>query len=351
MDELAHEVEHAVARPGLLPEIGGRVALARGRHGRIAGAAELALVEGQEARLRTGELGGDVDQVGVHGEVREAAAVGEERLARVAVGLVLADRVLDVLAVERVLELGGEDRDAVQEQHQVEALLVLRAVADLAHDGEQVRRVQPPRLLVEPARGTEVGEPELAARVLDAVAQHVERAAPLDLGGEALQELLLHRRAVVLLELLPLLRLRGEDEVHHVARQQAERAVVVLRLALAVAARRRVAVGRRRLADSGRVAGASVGAVLEQPALDRLLEGALGDLDGSCDLLPHVDLARHRGGDEGGAEFLERSMASRTLATSASILARLVARGRRRWLLARLVGGSGDQQGCRSSAC
>jgi hypothetical protein len=85
----------------------------------------LPLVEGQEARLGPGELRGDVDQVRVHREVREAAAVGEERLARVAVGLVLADRVLDVLAVERVLQLGGEDRDAVQEEHQVEALLVL----------------------------------------------------------------------------------------------------------------------------------------------------------------------------------------------------------------------------------
>jgi len=41
--------------------------------------------------------------------VREAAAVGEQRLAWVAVGLVLTDRVLNVLGVEWVLELGGED--------------------------------------------------------------------------------------------------------------------------------------------------------------------------------------------------------------------------------------------------
>ena len=89
------------------------------------------------------------------------------------------------------------------------------------------------------------------------------------------EELLLHRRAVVLGELLPLPGLGGEHEVHDVARQEAERAVVVLGAPLAVAARRRIAPGRRHLADAGRVSGAGVGAVLEQRALDGFLEGAL----------------------------------------------------------------------------
>ena len=171
VDELAHQVEHTVARPGLLPEIGGGVAVLCRGHGRIAGAAEAAPVEGQEASLRPGQVGGDVDQLGVDREVREAPAVGEQRLARVAVGLVLPDRVLDGLAGERVLELGGEDGDAVEEQHHVEALLVPGAVPDLAGDREEVGGVQPPRFLVEPARGTEVREPERAAHVLHAAAQ------------------------------------------------------------------------------------------------------------------------------------------------------------------------------------
>ena len=45
----------------------------------------------------------------------EATTVGEERLARVSVVSVLPDRVFDILPVERVLELGREDGDAVQE--------------------------------------------------------------------------------------------------------------------------------------------------------------------------------------------------------------------------------------------
>ena len=122
-------------------------------------------------------MGGDVDLVGVHGEVPEAAAVGQQRLAGVAVGPVLADRVVDGLAAERVLQLRGEQGDAVQEQHEVEALLVLGAVADLAGNGEEVRRVQPPRLLVEPAGRGEIGEPEAAAHVLHPGPQHVEGTA------------------------------------------------------------------------------------------------------------------------------------------------------------------------------
>src|SRR5687767_9053817 len=100
--------------------------------------------------------------------------------------------------------------------------------------------MHPPRLLIEPARGTEVSKSELAARIFDSVAEHVERSSPLNFGGQTLEELFAYGRAVVLLELLPFLWLRGEDEIHRVAWQQAEGAVVVLRLALAIAAWRRV---------------------------------------------------------------------------------------------------------------
>ena len=102
--------------------------------------------------------------------------------------------------------------------------------------------MEPLRLLVEPARRAEVGELELAAGILDAVAQHVERAAPLDLGGKALEELLAHRRAVMLLELLPFLGLRCENEIDDVARQETECAVVVLGMALAITAGMHIAV-------------------------------------------------------------------------------------------------------------
>src|SRR5690606_22698943 len=145
------------------------------------------------------------------------------------------------------------------------------------------------------------------------------RPSPADLGGEPPEELLPHRRAVVLLELFPFLRLRGEDEVHDIARQEAERAVVVFGLAPAVAAGQVVTVGRRGLADRRRVARAGAGAVLQRRALDRLLKGAFGDLgahgtSSRSSILPvtAAEISAVR-------SSLRRSMASRILAMRASI--------------------------------
>ena len=160
VDELAHEVEHAVARPGLFPEIGGGVARPGRGYGRIAGPAEPAPIEGKEAGLAAREVSRDVDQLRVDGEMGETPTVGEERFARIAIGLVLPDRVLDGLPGQRILELGREDGNAVQEEHEIEAILVLAAVPDLTGDCEEVRPMEPPHLLVEPARGAKVREPE-----------------------------------------------------------------------------------------------------------------------------------------------------------------------------------------------
>ncbi len=280
MDELAPQVEDAVARPGLFPEIGGGVPGLRGRHRRVAGASELAPIEREEAGPGAVEMGGDVDQVGVHGEVSEAAAVCQQRLAGIAVGPVLADRVLDGLAAERVLELRGEQGDTVQEQHQVEALLVFEAVADLADNGEEVRRVQPPRLLVEPAGRGEIDEPEAAAHVLHPGAQHVEGAASRDLRRQPFEEPLLHLDPVVFGQPLPLLRLRSQQEVHDVAGQQAQGSVVVPGQALVIAAGLHPpgAQGRRGFPRQGFAPGQLPLDPAQQGRLDGVLEGSFRDL-------------------------------------------------------------------------
>ena len=216
VDELPHEVEHTVARPGLLPQIGGGITRPRQRHRRIARTAEPPAIERQEARVRPVEMRRDIDEVRVDREMREAAAIGKDRLTRVALRLVLADRVLDLLAGQWIFEFGGEDRDAVQEQHEVEALLVLRAVAELPDNGEEVSGVQPLRLLIKPARRTKIGELELDARVPEAVPQHVECAAPFDLGRKPSHEPFLDRGAVMLAEPSPFLRLGRQHEIDHV---------------------------------------------------------------------------------------------------------------------------------------
>ena len=294
MDELAHEVEHAVARPRLLPEIGGGVAGPGRGDGGIAGPAEPAPVEGEEASLAAGEVGRDVDQLRVYGEMGETPAVGEERLARVAVRLVLPDRVLDGLSGQRILELGREDGNAVQEEHEVEAPLVPDAVSDLTGDGEEVRPVEPSRLLVEPARGTKVREPERAAHVLEAAPEDLERTPPFNLGREALQEPFPDLHSVVLREPLPHLRLGGLHEVDDIARQEAKVTVVVLRPAptIATGAHVRVTVGRRRLGDRPRNSRELIRPMAKQSRLDGILERTFGHRVGHSGSVPSPRMAR-----------------------------------------------------------
>ena len=75
----------------------------------------------------------------VHGKVGHAAAEREQLLTRVAVLLVLPDRVVHGLLGQAVLEFEGEDRQAVDEQPEVQRPLgFVAAVAQLAGDGEAV---------------------------------------------------------------------------------------------------------------------------------------------------------------------------------------------------------------------
>src|SRR5207248_6442391 len=125
------------------------VARARGRNGGVAGAAELARVERQEQRPLALELRRDIDEVRIDREMGKTAAIGEERLARVAIGFVLPDGVFDVLSVQPVLQFGGEDRNPVQEKSEIEAVLILQAVTELAHLAEDVRGVELRNLFVQ----------------------------------------------------------------------------------------------------------------------------------------------------------------------------------------------------------
>ena len=218
--------------------------------------------------------------------------MGEERFARVAVVPVLQDRLLDVLAGERVLEFGGAEGDAVEEEGHVDALLRLGAVAELADDGEEIGGVETAGLLVEAARRAEVGEVELAGRVLDSLAEDVQGAAPVEFPGEAVQEALADIGAVVLLEAVPGAWLCGYEEIDDVAGDEAEVAIVmgVGGAAVVAAGGEAVAVwGGGGFVEVSVALGAGVGAPAEEGALDGVLEGAFGGGGGG-----HGDRFRQR---------------------------------------------------------
>ena len=108
---------------------------------------------------------------------------------RLAVEAVLVDRVVDALG-EVGLQLDRGHRQAVEEQHEVDAVLVVQRVAHLPHDAQAVGGVAGEDVRVHRQRRLELRQLQRLpqAEQLDAVPQHVERAALVELsrgGGSA----------------------------------------------------------------------------------------------------------------------------------------------------------------------
>ena len=174
---------------------------------------------------------------------------------RVAVALVLLHGVVDGLLGEAVLQLEGEDRQAVDEQPDVEGPLgLVAAVAELAGDREAVLPEALLRLRVGGRRGA-VEQVEIVGPVPDAVAQHVDGAPLADLPLEPGQEPPSRGAGFGQAEGLRCFGLGGAQEAGELNQIDAVLAVVVVEVAAAPAG---TGVGGRRLAHGwtrGRVAG------------------------------------------------------------------------------------------------
>ncbi len=300
----AHHVELVVAGPDLRPllpagplvlllhdlgvvlqDVGGALA---GQHlapqvvgpdaagvGRVAGAAVPAPVERQEPRRLPPQVRAEARLVLVDGEVGHAAAEREQLLARVAVAPVLPDRVVHRLPGQAVLQLEGEDRQAVDEERDVQRPLRLAAaVAQLPDDREAVPLEPFPRRRV-PRRRRAVEQVDVVRPMPDAVAQHVDDAALRDLALEPGQELPPRRAVLAQGQRLGGFRLRGVEESRELDPIDAELAVVVAGVAAAPAD---AAVGGPRLRGPAllrRVAG-----MAGQHRADEAFEAAFGRVGG-----------------------------------------------------------------------
>ena len=138
---------------------------------------------------------------------------------------------LDGLVGERVLQLRRRDRDAVDEEAQVEGLRGPGLVRELAGDRQAVGEVPLGQLGRQAVGGLEEREADLDAVVVDAVAEDIDRAALVELLGEAVAELLEDavRAAVDLEEALPGRRLGLRDEGEQLGGVQAQLRVEVAR--------------------------------------------------------------------------------------------------------------------------
>src|SRR5947207_2861600 len=189
VNELLDQVEYTIARPDAVPQVARGVTGLGGRNGRVPRAPEATQVERIKSRLAAVESGCKEDEIRVRGKVREATSEGQQRLSRIAVEHVLFHGVLDVLPRQRILQLGREDWDPVEEQTEVDREIgILGRVVELARDRKHIRQEEALDLGIEPARRVEKGELEGTAGISHAVPQHVERAAQLDFSCHPLQE-------------------------------------------------------------------------------------------------------------------------------------------------------------------
>ena len=211
MDEAMQDVEPRVLGPDPLPQVGGLVAVGVRR---VALAEVVAEVERQEPCRLALELGGHRDGIRVDGEMHERAPP-ERDVLRIAVVAVLLDRVLDVLAGEVVLQLRRCDRDAVEEEAEIDRLVRIGIERELSCDGQPVGVVVGDQLRRDAECGLAIREADLDVLIADAVPDDVDGAALIDLLRQPLHESLareLFVAAVGLDELAPLRALRQLDE-------------------------------------------------------------------------------------------------------------------------------------------
>ena len=164
VNETGEDVEQAVALQHLFPQVGGAAGTAR-RIRRVAGGPIAPLVEGQEMRRLSGQARGHTYHFGIHRKMHQRTTLeGEDRLARIAVLLVLAHRILYPLAGQRVLQFQRHDGDAVQAQRDVQRLLGARREVELAGQTQTVGGVAGFKLGIQLVRRLEIRGAQRFAR-------------------------------------------------------------------------------------------------------------------------------------------------------------------------------------------
>ena len=174
--EFLQDVEQAVLLQHVLPHIGRDVVAVLSL--RVARTAVLpcpvrALIVRQEKGAPPVELRRHGCLIEVDGEECKNTVIQlESRLARVAVIHPLRLRVVDGLPRELVLQLDGDDRDAVDGEHHVDRIPVLLRVMPLADALADILPIAPHREVIERALRAEIADAELHAAMPESVPQH-----------------------------------------------------------------------------------------------------------------------------------------------------------------------------------
>jgi hypothetical protein len=239
-DVAAENLQPAFPLPHLFPKVGRAVTALRVH--RVASRTVVALVEGQEVCGRARQLGHHGRFAVADREVHQGpAGKGEQRLGGVSLGTgqaveaILIDGVVHALG-EIGLQIDGGDRNAVEEQPQVDAVFIVKGILHLPDHAQPVDRVAGENLGVDSQRGFEFGQLERLPQTeqLYPLAKHVEGAPLIELVAQAAQQGFGGPSAVVLLKGLPGLWLGDLHPREHVRWENRPCPVVVGGIALGV---------------------------------------------------------------------------------------------------------------------
>ena len=179
-----------------------------------------ALIERQKEGRFSFQIGAHIDFVQVHGEVSQAARLEFQQSGLIiSLKFILTDRILIVLPAGVAFQLKGENGNAVEKNHKVNALTLF--VPDFLHHREYILLIQRLRFLVEGGGMLTVHEGQGYTVIkLHAVLQHIQQAAAflVDLIVDVVEDGLAGLVAIELFQPCQCIRLgglqKGEQQLH-----------------------------------------------------------------------------------------------------------------------------------------
>ena len=144
-------------------------------------------------------------------------------------------RILDALGKVR-LQLRGGDRNAVEEEHQIDAVLIVERVVDLPHHPQAIGLIAGENLGIETEGRLELRHDQRLTQPdqLHPMPQDIEGTALIDLLPDAGEEGFLRLAAVVLGQCLPRLRLGLLDPGDQIRGVERTGTVIARRISLVV---------------------------------------------------------------------------------------------------------------------
>ena len=195
----------------------------------------VALIEGEKPRLLSLQRGRHENLLGIHRKMSKATPETEQWLFRIAILLILGNRMGHRLTGNRILHLARENRQTIEEKPQIQALLVCERVFEtargilVAQHLEKIPLIELLQFRIASAGWWEKAQVEMRAALVHPLAQRVQRPLLLYHIPHPLDDPAFHLVSQFDPQRLPRLRLSHLEKAHQRLRNQAKLAVVVLR--------------------------------------------------------------------------------------------------------------------------